>query len=69
MRFKEKTRLPHGTLRTKRRFLLWPKKILREVRWLEMATWEEEYDEGVIAKDWVGQPSIYPPVWRPTKWV
>ena len=53
-----------GDIRSKQRFLFWPKCIQHEWRWLEHARWEEEasYDP------------LYPPgatfwAWRPTQWV
>ena len=32
-----------GDTRIKRRFLFFPKRIGKDERWLEFATWEEEY--------------------------
>jgi len=32
-----------GTIITKKRFLLLPKRIKKEIRWLEIASWEEKY--------------------------
>lgn len=32
-----------GEKRVKRRFLIFPKTINRDFRWLEVATWEEQY--------------------------
>lgn len=40
MRYKDPN--PHDT-RIKKRFLILPKKINGETRWLEFATWEESY--------------------------
>jgi len=40
-----------GEGRTREEFLLFPKEIDNEIRWLENAKWQERYD-GVV---WVGE--------------
>lgn len=47
-----------GQLRHKKRFLLLPKEIAGEIRWLEKAEWEEVFD-----------PNYPFDMWRPTKWL
>ena len=44
-----------GTIRVKTRFLFLPKWIDHEVRWLEVATWEERYCRigGWIEVGWI----------------
>lgn len=44
-----------GTMRTRTKFLLFPKKIKGQTRWLERASWCEYYDTmlGWIADKWV----------------
>jgi len=39
-------------MRTKRRFLLFPKKIRNEIRWLEVAAWEEMYRPDLKVFGW-----------------
>jgi len=38
-----------GDKRIRTSFLLWPKTIKQETRWMEKATWEEIYEPGL---DW-----------------
>lgn len=51
-----------GDYREKTRFLLFPKTIGYETRWLEVATWEEKYNPcneyNSLFSNWV-----------PTKWI
>ncbi len=58
-----------GSIRTKRKFLLFPKIINWKIKWLCYATWKEEYmtlsvmpPEG-IPKDW------YYDSWQAIKWI
>lgn len=46
MRWQKQPWPKEGDRRIKTRFLVLPKTINREVRWLEKATWEEEYHLG-----------------------
>ncbi len=48
------------TKRTKRKFLLLPRTINHETRWLEWATWEDEY--------WVSKGSIIG-WWEAKRWI
>jgi len=48
-----------GDKRTKKRFLIFPKVIGKEWRWIEIAEWEEEYKVAAI----IGL------MWFPTKWM
>ena len=46
----------NGDTRTKCRFLILPKRIYKQWRWLEMATWTEHYYDGWWFPDqWVDQ--------------
>jgi len=48
-----------GARRTRKRFLLFPKMIQGELRWLETATWEEEFVVSTcewVARRWLAQP-------------
>lgn len=42
----------YGDERTKRRFLLFPKKIDNEIRWLEVAKWKEVYRPHIRLFGW-----------------
>ena len=42
MRFKNKPQPSNGDTRIKTKFLLFPKKIKGETRWLEKTSWQEE---------------------------
>lgn len=52
-----------GCIRSKTRFLLFPKRIGDTVKWLEVATWNEEYVHGYNN---FGEPFF---IWEPTRWV
>lgn len=58
----------HGQLRTVRRFLLFPKKIGHETRWLEIATWIQEFH--VTEKEWTvfGDYNKTVNKWRDSQW-
>ena len=73
---RELKEIPIGSNRRKRRFLLWPKNIKGEVRWLEFAAWREEWIErktGLCPIDGMNIPA--PPggwtirEWREVCWV
>lgn len=57
MRFNIK-QLKIGDVRFKKRFLLFPKTIFPETRWLEYAEWAEEFVMGLDG-----------PYWRPIGWL
>jgi hypothetical protein len=44
MRFEIKPGPKNGNRRIRTQFLLFPKTIDYEIRWLEIASWEEEYE-------------------------
>lgn len=46
---------PHiGQIRKKSKYLIFPKKIGTQLRWLEKATWEEKYGYGKLDnKRWI----------------
>ena len=49
----------NGDVKTKVRFLWWPKKIGRVTKWLEFAEWEKRYngfDETWIIVKWIEPP-------------
>ena len=46
-------------------FLLFPKRIKRERRWLEIATWEEEFRPVYP----IQYPNILEGYWKPIKWL
>ena len=50
-----------GDRRNQEAFLLLPKRILDETRFLENAVWEEKYLETMVEGD--------PPLWVPINWV
>ena len=58
----------NGDVRTQKKFLLFPKRIKDETRWLEVATWEETCH-------WETRSSIHTPfkwkveTWPATKWI
>ena len=54
----------NGTTRQKTAFLWFPKEISHDVRWLEVATWEEEYYtwRGTLSYVLYGE-------WVATRWV
>jgi hypothetical protein len=57
-----------GDKRIKRRFLLFPLCINGETRWLEIATWQEEYNRMIDSL----HPSGYPTFryeWVAKKWI
>lgn len=52
MRFK--CRIPEdGDVRERTRFLLFPKWIDGEIRWLEKATWQESYLSNYTGSGWI----------------
>jgi len=57
MRFKSKYK--HNQVRQVTKFLWFPKKICGETRWLEKATWEEDY---FLAENFDGW-------WTSRKWI
>ena len=57
-----------GDVREKRQFLLFPKKIGNEYRWLEYASWREEAYQGLSFAPDRG-PAIPVLQWRPVAWV
>ena len=63
MRFKTKSNPRAGDYRTKTRFLLLPRKIGAEIRWLELASWTEGYNYSINrggfweAKRWIDNES------------
>ncbi len=46
-----------GTIRTKTRFLLFPRRICSITKWLEIASWTEEYTDCTTSGYW------YPRAW------
>jgi hypothetical protein len=50
---------------TKTRFLLFPKRIGIERRWLEEASWKEEF----IPEYPLLYPNVLDGYWRPIKWI
>ena len=58
MRYVVPLRPIDGDVRTRRGFLLLPKMIRDEIRWLEHATWRETYYIGYL---WAG--------WLPFEWI
>ena len=54
-----KTLPESGDVRRREGFLLLPRSIERDWRWLEWATWREQYVE----------PYIYRPYWEATHWL
>jgi hypothetical protein len=63
MKWKEK-RLPnHGELRRVKRFLLFPKKILYEWRWLSTEEWCERWFDAI------GTAGITKEGWKPMYWI
>lgn len=52
-----------GDMRIKTGFLFFPKTIGYERRWLEFATWNEEYYEGYLSTSWE------PRCWIDDSWV
>ena len=58
MRWKKQPHPSPGDTRMMTAFLLWPKNINNDVRWLERATWEEKYECGY---DWCQ--------FKPVRWI
>lgn len=67
MRWKEKSEPPLGMTRKKTRFLLFPKRIGNETRWLEVCDFEETYSEKICLTR-AGVP-INRMCWVATKWL
>ena len=53
MKFQLAPEPKNGDLRIRTQFLLFPKEINREVRWLERASWQEKYCTGYIFLKWL----------------
>lgn len=51
-----------GDVRTKERFLFWPKRIGNEIRVLERARWEE-------TMIFIQRGMLYQDIWKATKWL
>ena len=66
MRWHKRTKVQPkvGDTRTKRHFLVFPKSIRGERRWLEFATWVDERQSG--GGGWEDGPSYW---WGAIKWV
>lgn len=66
VRFVMKFKRPElGKSRVRRRFLLFPKRIGGETRWLELATWKEE-----VAYRVDRQSRVYEGwTWKPVCWI
>jgi len=62
----KKQKYPKFHTRTKTKFLLLPKKIRQETRWLEKATWKEMYNWHTKF-----EPPLYEEGWRweAFKWI
>ena len=59
-----------GAERTRRAFLLFPKQIGEETRWLEFASWKETYEAPTLQSVFSAffhTPGT--PRWLPTKWL
>ena len=54
----------HGETRIRSGFLLLPKRIGRETRWLEFARWEQTYMFEAPALFWLGASH-----WQDTRWL
>ena len=54
--------------RIKTRFLWFPKKINREIRWLEKTAWVQEIDCNVKFYDW-GLTKVTKYYWRDVEWL
>ena len=52
MKIKHQPRPSFGDMRTRTEFLWWPKRICYETRWLERASWREEYIKMWDGLDW-----------------
>lgn len=66
MKFKHEPIPKPWDYRTVTRFLLWPKRIHDETRWLETATWTEQYETGLIGGDrWIEHCWDSPAVTKP----
>ena len=64
MRWILKPGMKPGTTRTRYEFLFLPKRIDREIRWLEMAAWEEK------AERWMDPTTASSGIeWRAVKWL
>lgn len=59
MRWKNKSMYRIGDIRIKTKFLFFPKQIGNIIRWMEKATWQEEFDQWGVS-DWG---------WKATKWI
>ena len=57
-----KKNINEGAIRVRHGFLIFPKLIKREIRWLERTAWKEEY---IIIADHYGY-GIELKFWRPT---
>jgi len=57
----------NGATRLKEKFLLFPKRIGRETRWLEYATWREKFKTNVLTPTKGG--TMRCDKWKPTDWV
>jgi len=54
MKIKHKPRPHYGTTRKRTKFLWWPKRIWNETRWMERASWREEwYGENWYGEEWI----------------
>ena len=52
MKWKYESSPVHGQERIVRRFLLWPKYIGGQARWLETAEWLQEFDSHYPDRGW-----------------
>ena len=52
--------------RERRMFLVWPKEIAGESRWLEYAVWEEQLMEITNSLSYTREPYLR---WRAVRWV
>ena len=58
----------HGDLRRRSGFLLFPKTIGNETRWLQWAVWQEVYNVGMFNLS-IGNLKTHEGWWESTKWL
>ena len=57
------------TKRIKKRFLFFPKRIKNEIRWLEIASWEEEVFEKFTESGSSSRTNKWCTIWKKTRWL
>jgi len=70
MRWKHKESIKEGDIRIKSKYLIIPKCIDKEYRWLEKVTYQQEYTKIYVYEYFIGDILFYYYFkWKDVKWI